>query len=158
MTLKLYKDYITLEEEKYIVNFIHNNVENYESMGDRYVLQFGIQWKHGEILPKIRDIPDFIQKIVPNANQCLVNIYPPNTFISYHIDDIRLGSTIHVLSCNVDTKLELVGEGETIQYIIPRRSLYILEDDLRYNYLHCTLPVDNERISLTFRSISNNEF
>lgn len=158
MALKLYKDYITPEEEKYIVNFIHNNVENYEKVGDRRVLQFGLQWKHGEILPEIRDIPDVIQKIAPNANQCLINIYPPNTFISYHIDDIKLGPTIHVLSCNADTKLELTNGNETIQYTIPRRSLYILEDDLRYNYLHRTLPVDNERISLTFRSISNNEF
>lgn len=156
--LNVYKDYITPEEEMNIINFIHNNVENYESVGDRHVLQFGIQWKHGEILPAIRGIPDFIQRLVPNANQCLVNIYPSNTFISYHIDDTRLGSAIHVLSCCADTKLELVCGNETVQYLIPRRSMYVLENELRYNYLHRTLPTNTERISLTFRCINNNEF
>lgn len=152
--LNVYKDYITPEDEKKIVNFIHDNAENYESISDRHVLQFGIQWKHGEILPSIRNVPDFIQRLVPNANQCLVNIYPPNTFISYHIDDTRLGPNIHVLSCCADTKLELTNGNETVQYSIPRRGMYVLENELRYNYSHRTLPTDTERISLTFRCIS----
>lgn len=152
--LKLYKDFITFEEEQAIVNFVRNNANNYESVNDRHVLQLGIEWRQGEILPAKLNIPDFIQRIVPNANQCLVNIYPPNTFISYHIDDIRLGPTIYVLSCNADTKLELVSGNETVQYLIPKRSMYILEDELRYEYLHRTLPVDDERISLTFRCIN----
>ena len=59
-----------------------------------------------------------------------------------------------MLSCCADTKLELTNGNETVQYSIPRRSMYVLENELRYDYLHRTLPTDTEGISLTFRCIS----
>lgn len=153
MNLKLYLEHITQKEEQTIIDFVHKHIYEYESVNDRFVLQYGIRWRRGEILPATQSIPDFLQRIVPNANQCFINIYPPNVSIGKHIDDVSLGPFIYVLSCGEDTSLQLTDGNEFYKYKIPRRSLYILEDDIRYTFLHSTLPTEHERISITYRII-----
>lgn len=128
---------------------------------DRCQIQYGKVYTVGNIKdgPPLPDVlRDVANTIDTTINNCVVNVYPPHTCISTHIDDTTLGPVIYGLSLGSPTTLVLHDPRSTdeskLQYTLEPGSLYTLAGNYRYNWCHSTLP-DNidTRVSLTFRTI-----
>jgi alkylated DNA repair dioxygenase AlkB len=147
----------------YKPNFIENDIATilFDSIShqERIKIQYGLGYIRGKIIqcePFPTLIYNIAQKIDPNINNCVVNVYPPKTCIGMHIDDINLGPVIYGLSLGSATTFELQNprSSEKVLYLLEPNSLYILEDEYRYDWCHKTRPDNiNTRISITFRNI-----
>lgn len=128
---------------------------------ERCQIQYGKVYTDGNIkdgppLPGV--LQAVVNEIDTTINNCVVNVYPPHTCISPHIDDTTLGPLIYGLSLGSPTTLVLQDPRSTdeskLQYTLEPGSLYTLAGNYRYNWCHSTLP-DNidTRVSITFRAI-----
>ena len=96
------------------------------------------------------------EKIVfPNyLNNQTCNRFTAGEFIRAHVDNLfYYDETFAILSIGAPCTLRFVHlqNGESMECIIPDRSVYILEGPARYIFMHMVLPVEYERFSVVLR-------
>jgi alkylated DNA repair dioxygenase AlkB len=86
-------------------------------------------------------------------NQCLVNKYERGQSISPHIDAPVFDDAIAVI-CHGFGVMRFVmrTQGLDIKVPVPDNSIYIMTGESRHLWTHSLLPVENRRISVTFRT------
>ncbi|XP_060882675.1 alpha-ketoglutarate-dependent dioxygenase alkB homolog 7, mitochondrial [Labrus mixtus] len=102
-----------------------------------------------EVLNRVRS------SAFPEGSQLLGPVHildlDKNGFIKPHIDSVKFcGSTIAGLSLLSDSIMRLVREdnsSEWLDLLLPRRSLYILRDEARYNFTHEILKEEDSVFS-----------
>ena len=105
-----------------------------------------------------------------NVRQCIVNEYYRNQGIAPHIDNLKFGPIVIGLSIGNDAVMTFTRGTEIFECFLPRLSMVMLSQDARYEWKHSidkrvtytspcgqkiTKPQDYRRISLTYRSLSN---
>lgn len=175
--MELINDFITEEEEKLLISLINLDESKWlRFFSDRKSQAYGFRYIKGEknSLIKVEDIPvdyNFLiekLKIITGVtfNQMTVNQYLPGqgidphydhkTIFGNHIAGLTLGSGCNFIFTNKATRKHLT-------FYLPPRSLYIMKDELRYNWMHKIQRVKTDivngepikrgvRWSLTFRT------
>jgi len=169
-------DFISEKEEKELIKEIDNSiwltdlkrrVQHYGYKYDYKARRIDISMKIGELplwTNKLTDSLEYIFKDKPD--QLIINEYLPGQGISKHIDCTPCFTNVVVsLSLNSSCIMyftDCIDQTLQVPYLLEPRSLVILQDEARYNWMHSIKPVKtdiyfehklerNRRISLTFR-------
>lgn len=166
-TLKLIEDFISPDEERDLVAIIElgiPDVSRRKTGGARNVIQ---RW--GSSIPYRNDI---VSDVIPAHFQVLINRlvaqqlvttapdsvtlnqYLKKQAIFAHVDAIDGGEVITVLSLKSPAVMQFRHQhtGHMFTVNLPARSLVQISDEIRYNWTHEILPVENTRYSLVFRN------
>ena len=84
--------------------------------------------------------------------QALVQRYPPGAPIGWHRDHASFGKVVGV-SLGADARMRFRREDEQAEVLLERRSAYVLQDEVRWEWEHHVPPVKELRYSVTFRSV-----
>lgn len=153
------KDYITEEQEKFLIN--HIDTQPWLNDLKRRVQHYGYKYdyKAKKITPdlKIDDIPEWLQ-IMSDYDQVIINEYLCGQGITPHIDCIPcFGDTI--CSISLLETCEMILEMDNIKHsiILEPRSLLTFRGEARYKWKH-SIPqkksnIKNRRVSITFRKV-----
>lgn len=175
---KIVEDFLSKDEERFLLEEIDNGV--WEGDGDkiRRVQQFGAKYDYKthqiDREAKVPQIPKFLQFVIKRLasfssselQQVFVNEYVHHQGIGPHIDPIdSFGPEIFGISLGSPTVLRFSREGfVSIDVLLKPRSLLIMTEDSRYLWKH-EIPYTKSvvgfprrqkgfrRISLTFRGI-----
>lgn len=103
------------------------------------------------------EIPEiFLQlkdKIIFNNAQ--INEYRKDDYVDWHIDDPKMGETIHIISLLSDCKMLFKKEEDlstVVEYSLPRFSYVKFSGDKRWNWKHAVF-VDKPRYSVVLRNM-----
>ena len=163
--LQLIENVIDEETENQIIDGLDKEV--WSNTLSRRTQHYGYEYNYRNkgVHKKAPDFPKAVQHIahylkqsqIIDADQCIVNEYRRNQGISKHIDSPDFGPVVVSLSLNADTKFIFRQYSQSIEMIVPRRSLLVLTNESRYNWTHeipkITTDQNYRRISLTFRTV-----
>ena len=80
-----------------------------------------------------------------------INEYLGGQMINWHIDKPESGSAIYIISLLSDATLSFRLGEERVDYFVPRFSLTIFSEDLRWKWQH-HLKAEQRRVSVVFRN------
>lgn len=80
-----------------------------------------------------------------------VNEYHKGQVIDWHIDSMKSGPVINVLSLASKAVMGLKKSDEERVYVLNPRSLVHMSEDERFKWKHCIYPVEATRYSIVFR-------
>lgn len=152
-------DFISENQESDIVYMIekdHRDIEFGKENGLRSgIYRYGERSKHPDRLVS-EIIPIYLKFDIGHPyNSVTINEYDQGDIIDWHIDKPKLGEIITILSLLSDSTLqfrEKKNKSNVVNYILPRRSLFNLSGNLRYNFEHY-LKAENKRYSIIYRNI-----
>lgn len=168
--LKLIPDAITHHQEQDLLSHIEQ--ELYMVDGKRYnpgrewvgrnkIFRYGWGYDRDEWLG---DIPAWVPKELASSNglygfdSVTINHYLPGNGLLPHIDSLRFGSPILVLSLGGDGELifyhsesPVAACQQSCEVHTPRLSLLVMDEESRYKWTHEVLPSVAERFSIVFR-------
>jgi alkylated DNA repair dioxygenase AlkB len=141
----------------------------------RNVASFGYDYSFEKnALKKGKEIPGFFSPLISKVQQklsdttlsfaeLLVTQYPPGSVINWHRDafpfeliaGISLASDC-IFRLRPHDKLKQ-NRRSLLSFPVKRRSLYIMEKDVRHNWQHSIAPVGNVRYSITLRTLKQPE-
>lgn len=168
-------DFITEQEENDLLKFIYTlNLKTFVFQGfeaKRRVKSFGYDYHFdARSLQKGLQIPEIFMPLIHKVAQhlqiqptefkeVLVTEYPPGSVINWHRDapPFSIIAGISLLSgCRFRLR-PLEKENQSRQNIlnvpVGRRSLYVLRDQARENWQHSIAPVNQQRYSITLRTL-----
>lgn len=91
---------------------------------------------------------------IRQTEQALVTDYTPGACLSAHFDARVFEEHVIAVSLGADSVVEFTRNGmDRIHVPIAARSIYILAGSARFDWKHAILPLRQQRISITFRSI-----
>jgi alkylated DNA repair protein alkB homolog 8 len=182
-SLHLIKNFITVEEEKFLLQMIYK--EDWDTSIKRRVIHFGhiFHYKNKKvnksnftgfpswieiILNRLKNI-DILKKFIPD--QCTINEYLPGIGISSHIDT-HSSFTDNIISISLGSPIVMKfidkTNNQTSSMYLPERSLLVLSGEARYKYSHgiswrktdcnpCGEIIKRRtRVSITLRNIRKN--
>jgi alkylated DNA repair dioxygenase AlkB len=149
--LILIPNFITKEEEQYLIDEINNN--EWDTSLTRLTQHYGYKYNYKSRNITEEDylgpIPDwfdfFIEKtrltklIKQKPDQIIINRYLPGEGISAHTDIPSIfKNQIFTLSLGSGAIIEFKNKinDETKQMYLPRRTFLLMQDEARYNYTH----------------------
>jgi len=104
-------------------------------------------------IPEYILLPCILQHIQPE--QVIVNEYTDGQGIASHIDSTIFGEKIVILSLASDTNMTFSTRTDAINIKLPRRSMLILSDHMRYKLQHgIKRHTGDTRYSITYRTIA----
>ena len=108
-----------------------------------------------EVFAPIVDRLEAERIVFPNyLNNQTVNQFGEGDFIRAHVDNLfYYDETFAIISLGAPCLLRFVHlqNGESLEFVVPDRSVYILEGASRYTYMHMVLPVEYQRFSVVLR-------
>lgn len=168
-----YPNFITLVEEKELLNFIttleFSKVIIFNQEAKRTVAHFGYiyDYDNATLTPGIA-FPAILQKLsnkcadwakIPYNKivQCIISHYPIDAPIGWHRDKFMFGPKIIGVSLLSSCMMRFQLKENDIRYIYEQQldpcSAYILSGKARYNWEHSIPAVKEERFSITFRTL-----
>ena len=187
--LRIVQDFVSADEERRLLEEIDN--QEWSGRGiepnpelQRRTQQYGCIFSYRErkiIDKKGNSIPPFCQELIKRMavyisdkdipDSVIINEYEAGQGIMPHIDSPKIfGKVIFSLSLLSECLMLFQKDKHTVQSSdftvrLPRRSLLMLEDDIRYNWNHSISKdtvefyngeqiVRSRRVSLTFRKIN----
>jgi alkylated DNA repair dioxygenase AlkB len=135
---------------------------------NRGYAQFGYRYiSTGRRLDTAPALPEFAQVLIAKAlpfcpegssfNQLLINKYPPGAGIGWHTDAPRFGDCVIAASLGGAARLQFRRSRTSVVVFEARvnsGSLWVMSGEARWNFEHRVIPVRQERLSLTFRSVN----
>ncbi|MGZ3272166.1 MAG: alpha-ketoglutarate-dependent dioxygenase AlkB [Caulobacteraceae bacterium] len=165
---------ITPEEEQALAaRFASLPFKPYEFrgyLGARRTVAYG--WRYaddGKAIEPVQAIPDFLQGVRAKAAafaglepdelaQALVIDYPPGAPIGWHRDRPAFGQVVGVsLLAPAPLRLRLErpdGGWDRVTQVLEPRSAYLLSGPARHRWRHSIPPLDQQRYSITFRTLT----
>lgn len=151
--------YVSEDFEKEVLDLIEDNKTNpiTNAINRNRVLRYGSKTPYPDRVIS-KDIPNIFDTFRNNIvfDSVTINEYYPGQAINWHIDDIRAGPDIFIISLLSDAHLEFRKSktSEVFKFFVPRFSLTVFSDEIRYKYQHY-LKADEKRISIVFRNSKN---
>jgi alkylated DNA repair dioxygenase AlkB len=163
--LTLLRDIISDQEEKYLLDRIYQEkwLDTYSRRTQQYGYFYDYRTRSTTPLYRVDDVTKGIPNwLVPpcikqhiSPDQIIVNEYKLGQGISAHTDALCFGPKILSLSLGADTVMRFSSNTSYVDILLPRRSLLILEDQVRYKLKHSIeSQKDGIRVSITYRTIS----
>jgi alkylated DNA repair dioxygenase AlkB len=177
--LNLLYDFVSTKEELKLIEAIDNSpwLDDLKRKVQHYGFKYDYKLRRIDESLRIGDLPiwcnDVTKKflevvnIFDSVDQLIINNYEPGQGIAMHTDcEPCFTNTIVSLSLGADIVMDFSykGEKEKISIILPRRSLLLIQDDARYNFLHGIAQRKKDkfnekiierkrRVSMTFRKV-----
>lgn len=170
-------DFITDTEETALLNSISEielaTMKFHQYEAKRKVLSFGSGWSFteqqlnegnpipGEFNFLVERIADHLKIPIASIAQFLITEYPVGSVINWHRDAPPFKTIVGVsLLSDCFLKLrphdkEKQSRAATIPLAVQRRSCYVMSGESKTAWQHCTVPLENVRFSLTFRTLQN---
>lgn len=178
----LYPNFLTKKEELELIKKINKKkwVVDYQRRLQYYNYRNELT-KPYDLIPIPQKIPKFLEELIDKLendkiidqrpDQIIINEYRPGEGLKPHTDrKDYYQNTILGISLGSGTAMQFISEknNKKKEIYIPRRSLYIMEDDARYLWKHAIPPRKNDiidgviyprqtRISITFRNVVENK-
>lgn len=145
-------NHITKQQEKEILNILPPFVKINTTHRNR-IVRYGLNRPYDSYVVSDK-IPDVFKNLgIEDFDSVTVNEYDKHQSIPYHIDDKNAGDKITVLSLLGSAEVTFRNvKDKTIKqsFIIEPLSLYIMQDELRWDYEHSAIANDL-RYSVVFR-------
>ena len=157
-----------------LFNAIEENVIWDTNLKSRKTASFGVPYNYSNINYQYLDFPFYIERIIDDLapklgyrpNNCLINFYDySNSSMGFHSDrtDILVlytGITILSLGNQRTMRFKNKSTGELKDTLMEPNWFLHMTAELQNEWLHAILPannslIHNERISLTFRKLTN---
>lgn len=150
----MWPDFVTEEEEITLTQYFHKQLRKRKYERDHWD---GVIEAYRELQRTISAMPNDIQAIVQRCKQQAfrenVIIQPqvhildlaPDGYIDFHVDSVKFAGQHVVGLCLLsDAVMRLKHEetGEIIDLFLPRRGLYCLRDEIRFDFAHAILRND----------------
>lgn len=161
----------TVEEEmllKQLSQLAWKEVKMHGIIAKRRVIHFGLDYEYNTRSVKLTTpIPNYLKKFLQRAasfltvgseaiKEILITEYPPGAGIGWHRDAAVFGDKVFGISllnpCVMKFKPYKNGS-EIYKITLEPRSAYIIQDNLRWDWLHSISPVKKLRYSITFRTL-----
>lgn len=170
------KDYITPNEEKYLLKKIDDQkwIIDYQRRLQYYNYRNEL-FEPYDLIPIPNQIPDFLEKIIDQLkkdgliderpDQIIINEYLPGQGLKPHFDRKDYFKNLIIgISLASGTMMEFYKDRDKKKIYIPARSLYVIKDDARYKWKHGIPPRKSDeingkiiprqrRVSITFRNV-----
>jgi alkylated DNA repair dioxygenase AlkB len=167
--LSYIENYITLDEEKQLIDFINTKQWSNELLRRTQHYGYKYSYNNKNKLEKTEDIPEELLYIKEKISvdfdttfdQLIINEYIPGQGISYHTDNIKLFDDIIIsLSLGSQCYMKFKKDNQEKELLLNKCSLLILKNNARYEWKHM-IPARKKdygverdtRISITFRKI-----
>ena len=157
-------DVITEDEELKLLERIDKDINlKKHAKSSRLYVRYGKSVYNTNVMSKV--IPDYLldlSQVLIDKNlikklpaSITINIYEKGDFIVPHVDDLKAGPIITILSIGSVAELILTNGSEKKDILLPQRSVFQLKDEYRTKWEHSVPPVKNKRISIVFREHGN---
>lgn len=97
-----------------------------------------------------RDVPEVFSRVDVPYDSVTINEYKEGQRIDWHKDARDGGNAIYIISLLSDGVLKFRKDGEIKEFLLPRYSLSIMSEDLRYTWEHY-FEAQQPRVSVVFR-------
>ncbi|CAB4385172.1 unnamed protein product [Rhizophagus irregularis] len=180
--LILIEDFITVKQEKNILQHVYST-KSWIPVQDRIVLHYGYSFNYdlNEVGTKLSnlELPSYMNPLLeklnklfpsmPKFEQLTIQLYPVGTGIPPHMDHhSSFGPNVIAFSLENPVIMEFknLKTDKVVNIDLPRRSLMMLKDDVRYAWSHAVRArksdlLENgqvrergQRISLTLRTVN----
>lgn len=154
---------ITKQYEIELINYINRRTWNNQI--SRKTQHFGYRYDYRrKALDLTSKIPEYLYYLMVDLDiydedydQIIINRYTAGEGINPHIDNINLfGPVIIVLSLGQDCIYNMSLNNKSVNILIPRRSVLIMQNEARYKWKH-SLKLSKDccgtRYSITFRTV-----
>ena len=170
-------DFITPDEESALIASIENleltNAPYKEYVANRRIKNFG--WSYdpttNDLVPG-EPLPNFLRPLaariaaylgIPKSHiiEALVTEYQPGVGVGWHRDNEKADKVIGIsLAGWCDFQLQKIGNNragraveESLTVTVEPRSIYVMQGESRWDYLHRVVPTKALRYSVTFRTV-----
>jgi DNA oxidative demethylase len=109
-----------------------------------------------ELLPLREQAADFAGIPADSLAEVLVTEYPAGAGIGWHRDAPQFGTVVGIsllASCRMRFQRGTDARRETRAMVLDRRSAYVLDGVVRWQWQHSVPPVKTPRYSVTFRTL-----
>lgn len=148
-------EYITYEQELSLINIMPKNSNKGGTDRNNFV-RWGCPTPYSSNVVS-GEIPEAIRKLnMPfDYDSVSMNEYHGGQKLDYHHDLPYSGNKIYVLSLLNSGDLYFKRKDTQFKVVLERRSLCVLQDELRWVWMHCAIA-DAHRFSLVFRNSKDN--
>lgn len=171
--LSYFSEFLNKNEEEDLLSFIQQltflDFEMHGRVARRKVVHFGYDYDferknaiEGTPFPKeliyLRNkVANFLHLDADKLEQCLISFYPQKATIGWHKDVLIFGSKIIGISLLHSCLMRFQKKEKEIRKVyeieLEPRSLYVLDDESRYQWEHSIPPLKEKRYSITFRTL-----
>lgn len=116
------------------------------------IIRFGYDYTEKKTF--LKPLPDWfwMPRLENTFDSVTINEYQPGHSIAPHIDSTKFDDPIAILSLLSPATMVLHPPlGDTVDVLLPARSLAILSGEVRYQWKHSIRPVDKLRYSVVYR-------
>jgi alkylated DNA repair dioxygenase AlkB len=171
----LRRDYVSPEEEASLLSIIGAQA-NWDTDWKRRVLRYGVSYGPGKAAARAvaGPFPEWLVALARRVGEdaglerfpenCVINEYLPAQGIAPHKDYAAFGAKVACVSLGSDIVLDFISEDRArrVAVYVPARSLWVIEGEARFKWLHGIAPrlhdvINGERrkrgrrVSITFR-------
>lgn len=172
---KLYKDYISESQEEKLLREIDNQpwVVDYDRRLQYYGFRNELEAPYDLVEFPVALPPEILklsEKLVEanillqQPDQVIINEYDPGQGIRPHKDRNYFENQICGVNLGSGCVMQFIKSGEKIEVEIPRRSLYVMQDEARTKWKHAIPPRKKDkldgnvkhrerRVSITYRKV-----
>lgn len=165
-------NFISADEEAALTAAIEKlelrNAPYKEYVANRRIKNFG--WSYDPETSQLVEqepLPDFLRPLAtriaaylgtPKSRviEALVTKYQPGTGVGWHRDNEKIEKVVGIsLAGWCDFQLRKIGvdEDEPLTVTVEPRSVYVMQGESRWDYLHRVVPTKTLRYSITFRTL-----
>lgn len=147
--MKIIESFVDQNFENEILKMIPEKISNTKERNQ--VIRYGSRKPYPSDI-KSDIIPNLFLSIKDiKFDSVTINEYKAGQRIDWHIDKVDGGKDIYIISLLSDAVLKFRKDNEVKEFPLPRYSLAIMSDELRYEWEHGLFaPLD--RISVVFRN------
>jgi len=113
------------------------------------ILRYGVNRPYGTFHVS-NEIPEVFSQIEVPYNSVTINEYKEGQRIDWHKDARDGGNAIYIVSLLSDGVLNFRKDGEIKEFLLPRYSLAVMSEDLRYTWEHY-FEAEKPRVSIVLR-------
>ena len=177
--LTLYPDFISLAHEEELLKEIDQQpwVVDYNRRLQYYGYRNELEAPYDlvpfpvAIAPKMYSLSEEIVKqgiLLEQPDQVIINEYDPGQGIRPHKDRNYFENQICGVNLGSGCVMQFIKSGEKIEVEMPRRSIYVMQDEARTRYKHAIPPRKKDklegnvqhrerRVSITYRKVKMNK-
>jgi alkylated DNA repair dioxygenase AlkB len=159
--LSIIDDFISEEQESFILDIIDDKKEHVSKRKDRNsIKRYGSDRPYRANMVS-QTIPDYLDDIglkifesgllKQKPDSISINEYLVGQEIRPHIDSPSSGDVIIVLSLLSDAQMKFNYKNESFVVELKSKSLIVMNNEIRYKWMHSILPVKSKRYSIVFR-------
>jgi alkylated DNA repair dioxygenase AlkB len=147
--MRIIENYVSNKFELDVLNLIPNKINNTNHRNQ--IIRYGskVPYSPFNVSTVIPELFNFID--VMEFDSVTINEYRKGQSVNWHIDDPKGGPHIGIISLVSDGTLFFRKGTELKNILLPRFSLAIMSDELRYDWEH-SFTATGPRVSVVFRN------